>query len=534
MKRPITLLLLAAASTLTANTFYLDPLNGDLSNPGTASAPWPTLEAVINAGFIRSQAYSPLPYDPQSSSLIVKNPNGLVQAGDTLVLLEGLHGSIFLQNYINSEPIVIVGAAGQTPILEKVHLQACKNWRFEGLAVSTEPYGYYLANRLFYIESHGWQGPASHIEVDHCTIYSTTAPWATAAEWVSQASHGLYIKGDSVTATYNRIENIDMGLTAQGDHILAEHNEVINFSGDGMRLLGSYNTFRSNLIKNCYDVDDNHDDGIQSWTTNGLIVDHNTVIGNIIINTDDPDRPLNGPLQGIGCFDGFYNDWLVANNVIHVNHWHGITFLGANDCRIFNNTVLDPTPDITPGGSWIRIDDHKNGMPSSNCVLANNVANQFNVDGLEVSNVVLDSYQEYAEHFVDYTIMDFHLLPTSTLINAADPAYAPDTDLDNNSRLNDLAPDVGAYEYVEPTSGNVTRGVGGLLVYPNPFSDQVYIPTAKADWLLECYTLQGRRVLQQVVGTGQVRLAQLPAGCYLLRLTDREGVVRGMQKIVKQ
>lgn len=526
-------LLISLCNQMHGATFYLDPVNGSLENPGTIDAPWNALEEVITAGYIVSNEYSPLPYDPLTSELLPKNTDGFVHAGDTLVLLNGLHGDVFLRNYVNQEVITIIGAQGHAPIIEKIKLQGGKNWRFENLKVSTEEYGYYLNGKLFHIESHNWQGPCSHIYVENCELYSTIAPWNTATEWIDFVSDGLYIRGDSVEALNNTLTNVNMGLTAYGDHIIAEGNQIINFSGDGMRLLGSNNIFRGNLIKNCYDVDDNHDDGIQSFAVNGIIVDDNQVIGNIIINTDDDTRPLNGPLQGIGCFDGFYNNWLVANNIVSVNHWHGITFLGANDCQIINNTVIDPTPDITPGGSWIRINAHKDGTPSSNCLVANNVANQYNIDGEMLNNFTLDTYQAYADNFVDYLAVDFHLTPTSILIDAADPAYAPEFDLEGNSRLLDAGPDVGALEYVGTTTSTNQLPLKRLHVYPNPFSDQIHVLNADPEMTTKVYNLSGNLLFTGLLNTLDDHLTRFSEGIYILKVTDRQGQTVLVQKLIK-
>lgn len=527
-------LLVLTLSSIAANVYYLDPVNGDLANDGSLEAPWSSLREVINADYITTQRYFPLPYDPLISELQPKNIDGRVCGGDTLVLLNGLHGNLFMQNYINEQVITILGAEGHTAVIEKVKLRACKNWRFENVCISSEPYGYYLNDRLFYIESHSWQGPSSNIVIDKCRIYSTTVPWETALEWQEQVSHGLYIQGDSIVASNNLITNVDMGLTALGDHILAENNQIVNFSGDGMRLLGSYTIFKGNLIKNCYDVDDNHDDGIQSFTTNGLVVDHNQVLSNIIINTDDESRPLNGPMQGIGLFDGFFNDWIVANNVVNVNHWHGITFLGANNCQVINNTVLDPTPDITPGGSWIRIDDHKNGTPSSNCIVANNVANQFVVDGLETNNLILNTYSDYAANFVDYENTDFHLLPSSVLIDAANPTYAPEDDLDGQPRPVGNNPDIGAYELMEDITSTEERPAVDMLLYPNPFRSEIHLMGAPPIWTAEVYNFNGS-LMAKVDNTNlHEQLVALTIGNYVLRILDQDGEPILVQVITKQ
>lgn len=523
MKQLLMLMMLTMLSLIAyGNKYYLDPANGSITNDGSIDSPWGAFEEVINANLIVSNRYSPLPYNAVTSSLVPKNINGVVHAGDTLVLLDGLHGEVFLQNYINEFPVTIIGEEGHVPVIEKIRLQACKNWRFENVKVSTSDYGYFLNWRLFYIESHAHQGPSSNIEVHGCEIYSHSTPWTTAEEWLTQVSDGLYIRADSVVVTDNILTNTKMGITAWGDYIRAENNQVINFSGDGMRLLGSHVIFESNLIKNCYDVDDNHDDGIQSWTTNGIVVDDNQVIGNTIINTDDPSRPLNGPLQGIGCFDGFYNNWVVANNVISVDHWHGITFLGANNCQIINNTVIDLTPDITPGASWIRIDDHKNGAPSTGCVVANNVANQFVVDGEQLNNIVLNTYSEYEDNFTDYENFDFYPTPTSILIDAGDIDYATLFDIVNNDRFADDSPDVGAYEFIRPNAvGGIDQQVD-IQLFPNPFSEQVYLPEAENDWVFELYDAGGRRLFIVNYQGLNDDLGQLAAGVYFLKITSQD------------
>ncbi|MCB0523286.1 MAG: right-handed parallel beta-helix repeat-containing protein [Lewinellaceae bacterium] len=532
------LLLLSLAAQ--ANKFYLDPASGNLSNPGTLSAPWSTLEAVIGAGYIVSNQYSPLPYNASTSSLIPKNASGFVHEGDTLVLMHGLHGAAFLNNYINTLPITIMGMAGHTPVIEYVHLRACKNWRFEHVKVSTEDFGYYLSGKLFYIESHSWQGPSSHIEIDNCELYSTQTPWTTAADWNNLMSDGIYIKGDSVVLKNNLVRNVNFGIQAVGNYIEAEHNQVINFAGDGMRMIGSHIAFRYNLIKNCYDVNDNHDDGIQSWAQiNGVIADDNEVVGNIILNTDDTERPLNGPLQGIGCFDGFYNRWKVMNNLIMVDHWHGITFLGAHDCEIINNTVLDLTPDITPGGSWIRINAHKDGTPSSGCLVANNVANSFYVDGQTFNNKVLNTYQQYEDNFVDYAQYDFHLLPGSVLIDAANPVYSPSDDIELNPRPFGILPDIGAYEYTMVISGiNQVDKDGGFKLYPNPSNSQLYIAGTEHICQLVMHDMHGRQIFTESYSenNGMIAISLEPyeSGIYILSIMpcNSHGIMKTL-KVIK-
>ena len=66
--------------------------------------------------------------------------------------------------------------------------------------------------------------------------------------------------------------------------------------------------------------------------------------GNVFINHVNPAHPLRSSMQAIGCFDGWFVNWVVENNVVVTDHWHGISFYGMCDSRIVNNTVIDLDP----------------------------------------------------------------------------------------------------------------------------------------------------------------------------------------------
>ncbi len=517
--------------------FYIDPQSGSDDGDGSFNNPWKALSHVVEAGLIESRSYV-LPYDPGNPQLMPKNAGSPVKAGDTLMLYGGLHGELFLVNYINAEPITIMAVPGEAPVLKRVHLQAGKNWRLEGLQISSEPYGIYINNKLVFLESHNWQGPVDNIEIKNCYIYSTENPWTTAEAWVNKASDGIVIWGDSVKVLDNTLFNVGFGITMSGDYIQAVGNVIENFSQDGMRIGGSFQLVEANVIKNCYDVDDNHDDGIQSFTTGGLVVDNNIVRRNIILNFEDPEQPLLGALQGIGCFDGFYNNWVVENNLIVVDHWHGIAFYGAHNCLIANNTVLDPSPETTPGPAWIKIED-LNGEASTACVIANNVTNslQLNAATEAISNVILLSAEDYNANFVNYTDFDFHLLGSSDLIDAANATYAPELDLDGNLRTAGGAlPDVGAYEYIPPVGVKQTANSScSFTVFPNPVFEMLYVQGPLEEVRLVLMDASGRVLLNRskVKLPLALPMRDLPDGLYFLELTEVSGNGREVRRVVK-
>ena len=60
-------------------------------------------------------------------------------------------------------------------------------------------------------------------------------------------------------------------------------------AGNGLRGLGNHCTFQYNTVKNCYDVNRNHDDGFQSWSVGPNGIGTGEVVrmvlrGNTIIN----------------------------------------------------------------------------------------------------------------------------------------------------------------------------------------------------------------------------------------------------------
>jgi len=507
-------------------SYFLDPVNGALSNNGSLKSPLPDLQSVLEANMVESSSYLPLPYEAGVSNLVVKNQDALIGPGDTLFLMDGLHGVVDIRGYFNEQPITIMAYTDHKPILKSIRIKSGSNWHFENLTISSEPYGDYINYRLVYFETHGWHGPATDMQVRDCVIYSAEEPWTTAEDWLSMVSSGIYGSGDRMHFTNNEIRNVAFGIAIGGDFAYVAGNEIINFSRDGMRAIGSDGIYEYNIIKNCYKVDDNHDDGIQSFTTNGNVVDRNTLRGNIIINREDPNQALSGTLQGIGCFDGFYHDWVIENNLVFVDHYHGISLYGARNCTIINNTVLDPTPDETPGSIWIRIHPHKDGSPSSDNIVANNVSNRFIIDGgVEISNFVLTDHTDYQENFVDFLNNDFHLISSSVLVDSADIEWATEIDLDQVLRNNGDGPDIGAYEFQGTSTGTDQLQQNELLVFPNPVEGQLHIDydTSWNDLMAFIYASNGQLVKSVELTDLSIDLNDLSKGNYLIVLKNQKG-----------
>lgn len=434
--------------------FYIDPVHGKSAYDGSVDRPWKSLQQIINLGLIETHSWDFLPYGAQSR-LELKNPAAPIKSGDIIWLKDGYYGDLSISGIYNSGFITIAALKGHTPLFNSIHLQSGSKWVFSGLHVSP---GYGSSNKvriLIKIEPSKKRGPLYDVIVEDCILSSAAnvSEW-TAEDWNRRVSNGIYAGGTRITLRRNQLTNINHGITVTASLSLIENNTIENFAGDGIRGLGDHGVYQYNLIKNCYDVNDNHDDGFQSWSRgpngeSGLGTVTGIVLrGNTIINYEDPNQPHLGKLQGIGCFDGDYTGWVVENNVVVVDHWHGITLRGAHNCRIFNNTVVDRS-DKGPGPPWIKIDRHKDGRPSTDCIVRNNLVSSLHVPvgkrhGFD-HNLIFTDPQSV---FKDFSNFDFRLKQGSQAIDAGIREFAPDRDILGVPRPQGKAIDIGAYENI--------------------------------------------------------------------------------------
>ncbi len=436
--------------TATGNIFYVDPAAGSMDNDGSSDHPWRTLQEVIDTGLIETREYKDHPYH-EGGELVIKNAGAPVKAGDTIMLRNGFHGKFELTDFFNENYITVMAQKGHQPRVSLIHLRSASRWKISGLVVSPEFEAEYETHTLVWLETHNWHGPVENITVDSCTAYSVqdTSDW-TMDDWNNLSCNGVVAGGRNITIRGNYFKNVNFGITVSGNFALVKGNTVENFAGDGMRGIGNDMFFEYNTVKNCYAVNANHDDGFQSWSLrdSGQPPRERIVLrGNLIINNVDPDQPFKGTLQGIGCFDGPFINWVIENNVIIVDHWHGISLYEAHNCRIVNNTVVDING-VTPGPSWIMITDHKDGTSSSGCIIRNNIANSINAGkGVTEDHNYAAGYDQYSELFVSPADFNFHLKAGAPVIDSGSADLVPQYDMDLNPGIHGEAADLGAFEY---------------------------------------------------------------------------------------
>ncbi len=446
-------LLLCAAAAARANDFYIDPVNGSDAGDGSAADPWRSLQAVFDDGLIQTRDWPGYPY-ADGMQLVDINQGAPVQAGDTLWLRDGYHGDLVIEHAYNTAPITVAAAPGATPRVRSLTVQAAQNWIVRGLSISPSYAATNEAIDMVEISDHNYFGPAWDIEFADSELFSVddASSWG-ADEWVNLASSGIYVGAARISVHDNVLRNVRFGIGVDGADAGIRRNRIDGFSADGLRGLGDGDVFESNTVMNNKigdPDDDNHDDGFQSWTVgaDGNVgtgeVTGVVLRGNLFINSTDPNDPLRSSMQGIGCFDGFFVGWTVENNVVITDHWHGISFYGMRDSVIVNNSVIDNV-EGQPGPPWIMVTDHKDGTPSSNVVVRNNLATDFELSG----NNITDDHSLLIEDAPALFVappFDLHLIAGSAAIDAGSAELAPQVDIEGRHRPQGAGFDLGAYE----------------------------------------------------------------------------------------
>ncbi len=512
MKRQTTcLLVLIPLFGLFAEVFYVDPSHGSISGSGTTTDPWKTLEDVFDSDKIESRKPKNLPHRA-GNDLVVRNAGAPVQPGDTIMLRTGYHGIIEVTNYYNPDYITIMAEPGHSPTAARMEFRSSSRWIIRGITISPTFAEEFSRERMFMFSESRYSGPSYDCTVEACTLFTVrnTESWS-AGDWNRRSCDGINFTGTRLRAKNNYIKNVNFGITVNSDSCLVEHNIIENFAGDGMRGLGDRDTFQYNTIMNCYDVNSNHDDGFQSWSvgSNGVgtgVVRDLILRGNMIINHIDPNQPHRGRLQGIGCFDGMFEGWIIENNVIVVDHYHGVTLRGALNCRIANNTVVHRSPGDY-GPPWIKLDRHKNGtVGHGNRVLNNLITDLRLVPGSGNTDHNLEiSTRDYHEYFVDSDDFNFQLRPGCPAVDAGTDDLAPTTDCEGNLRPAGGAVDIGAHEYgaEAPVSARPeNRQNVNLPIH----SFESGAPRKKT----QLYDVFGRRI--EEAGTGRILLRRLNDG----------------------
>lgn len=427
----------AVVNVLQAAVFYVDPEKGSVDNDGSTEHPWRTIQQVFEQNLIQTR----------DTAGRLKNPHAPVKAGDTILLRSGYHGEIYCRRAYNDDYITIAAEKGHKPKVRRIFFSASQKWIIRGLTISPSFATKYKRDRLIYVVN--WGGPSSDFIIEENSLYSIAdaSSWS-AEEWNNLACYGISVIGKGITIRNNTLRNVNHGIVIGGDKIIVERNSIEHIAGDGIVCSANNAFLLNNTMKYFYKVNSNHDDGIQFHRGRDKTTPiYNTVVqGNSVIAWDNSVKnSLIGSPQGICNFDIPAINWRIENNVVLVQHHHGITIDGCQGGAIVNNLAYNPY-----GGRFlagIMIGTTHGETPSKNTVVRNNLVDS-EVSFPQASNtvdhnIIVDEPSRYFRNPRDY---DMHHKQDSPAIDAGIVTLAPKIDIDGVKRPQGSGIDVGPYE----------------------------------------------------------------------------------------
>jgi parallel beta-helix repeat protein len=418
-----------------------------MSNPGTASQPWSTLEAVFAA-------------------------NKTFASGDEILLYTGYHGAPTVKGN-NSATVTIRPATGATPKMRNLSVSSASRWDIAGLDICPENLAagtVYKTTALVQIAD-----SCSRITVRDCNIRgaNSISGWGL-SDWDNKVGRGFRTDAQYTVVSNNRILNTQFPLSVQKPAKFSNFigNTIQNFSHDAIVALADDCLYEGNTVTDAYvDNDDHkaagssqHDDFFQSWSladgvsgTGTGTVYRVTVRGNKFISRTGSTGSNRCDPHGLGLFDGYFEGWVIENNVVATDHWHGIAVYGAINCKVTNNTVVQnpftSANDAENMKPWIKIEKHKTRTtPATGNLVRNNIS----AYGIQILNSTATSDSNltttaYTTHFKNYSGLDFSLNVTSSAKDAGSTASTPTIDITGATRV---APyDLGAYEFGGTSGG---------------------------------------------------------------------------------
>jgi len=396
-------------SRLALSTFHVAPTGND-ANVGSAGAPWATLQKAAQS----------------------------VQAGDTVNVGAGNYAGFDLWTsgtasqpiVFDAEPGVVINARNpRTP--DGINLEGASYITIEGFNVVGMP-----------------RTGIRSVLNEHVTIRNNVldlnGTWGILTGWSydllienniasrSQTQHGIYVSNS-------------------GDRPIIRNNVSFANAGCGIHMNGDASLGGDGIIS-------------------GALVEGNTIYdngraGGAAINADGVQNSrfqnnllYNNHATGIALFrqdggGGSSNNVVVNNTVVNAPDGRSVVYLhdGSTGNTLHNNIFYNNHPSR---GSYDVGSDSLSGLNSNYNVLmnrilvddafpANTLAQWQTATGQDRNSIVATPNQL----FVNPLGGDFHLLPTSTAINAGAAQFAPPRDLAGNVRPQGGAIDIGAFEF---------------------------------------------------------------------------------------
>lgn len=302
--------------------------------------------------------------------------------GDTVCLAPGDYGAVRLDKVGFDAPVTILSPHGDPARFRFFLFNDTRNIALDGVTFLQERPE---ASGGFMIEESGRGNVMRNLDLYGRAELSDYRGW-TKADWLERTRGGIRIRGRDARVENSMLTGITEGIGSLGAGTILKDNTIRGFSADAIRVIGDNSTVRGNYVADCVKVDGNHDDGVQSWsrgesggvgtgTVTGL-----TIEDNAFVEWSGPALPQACVLQGVGFFDGMFEDTAIRRNLISVSAYHGIGVLGATNIVIEDNLLINARG-LTRDIPWVQVRAHKDGRPSSGLVLRGNIAPSFSIEG---------------------------------------------------------------------------------------------------------------------------------------------------------
>ncbi|MCB9310178.1 MAG: right-handed parallel beta-helix repeat-containing protein [Lewinellaceae bacterium] len=354
---------------------YCNPSVKNMTGDGTLDHPYPSLAQLFDSGYMPEE-------------------------NETIYLLNGNHGDVT----VKSSQFNIVSYKENYPRLRSISFQSAHHVKVSGITIISKlPQN---ANLVFA------DSLSSYIEISNCHIADDVEENELASkDWKNYVASGIYMKGNHNRIINNLIQLVFHGIQFDGDENLFSCNIIDRFCGDAIRNTGNKNVYSNNFLSNAliddyYEPYGNHDDLFQAWTHDKPI-EHITIKDNIAISILDSEIQNKSKIvQGIVCFDGFSDHWIIEDNVVYTDHPHGIALFGATNCTIRNNKVFRNPKRMFKFESdpWIMVRSHKDNRESVGNVVEDNISNVYRLETAHSkisNNIILDSISQnkwYEKH----------------------------------------------------------------------------------------------------------------------------------------
>ncbi len=375
--------------------------------------------------------------------------SGKLRGGDRLIFHGGEYGAMRIRGARFSKPVILAAAPGEKAHFEMIEVGDSSNLVLEGFQVWPGGQGGKRPPFVVRVLANAPDITLRRLDVRSNPDATSYRNWPK-ARWLALRLDGIFAEGPRNIIEDSTVIGAYRGLIISGEGSKLLRNRVYGFAGDAMRALGDNSLVSGNQVRDCVKVDNNHDDGFQTFSrgaggkANTGTVRHLTIENNMIREWVGPRTALSCKMQGI-FMGGFLEDLTVRNNVIMVSSYNGITGFGITRGRIVNNTVINS---LGPSREqpWISVRGHRK-RGSTQVIVANNAAPRFNgtmPSDLRAFGNLLIPYP--AQQLRAPYAGDFRPRPGSALIDAGRPEFAPRTDIEGTPRPLGRAPDTGAYE----------------------------------------------------------------------------------------